>query len=90
MLETVDVDTKSGILTCHVAFLLERNLRIKQHLALIQVVKEKETIDSEQGGHSSRCKTFLNKSSCSRCCEIHRKLHSELLVEPRTVCATKS
>ncbi|CAM4729069.1 unnamed protein product [Leuciscus chuanchicus] len=77
-------DLMSGILTCHVAFLLERNCEsIKQHLALSQVVKEKETIDSEQGGHSSRCKTFWNKSSCSRCYEIHRKLHSELLVELR-------
>lgn len=66
-------DLMSGILTCHVAFLLERNCEsIKQHLALIQVVKEKETIDSEQGGHSSRCKTFWNKSSSSRCYEIQK------------------
>lgn len=41
--------------------------------------ERKETIDSEQGGHSSRCKTFLNLSSSSHCYEIRRKLHSRTL-----------
>jgi len=73
-------DLMSGILTCHVAFLLERNCEsIKQLLALIQVVKERETIDSEQGRHSSRCKTFWNKSSCYRCYVIHRNPTAILL-----------